>query len=274
MFSWRKSASVEQDADPYTILGLSPAATIPQIKHAFRALSLRCHPDTASVPTPAQDFRQISAAYHALIDPVRRAAYDATAPTTDSSVWDLLATRTEEWSTHPLRRRVVSSNPFLQHAAAAAAATAAEIFGERRWRGGAGTAWYRRATWTATPASASPGGHHAGPFGRPGASIGRAKGVPVRMVECSFADGGERSDSDWAWLWEAAARRAGGAARRRTPSGGSVVDADACAGYMGLREALRRGGGQNLMAARPLAQPSAAAAWRSANPGSCSDRDF
>ena len=191
------------------------------------------------MPNPAQEFRQISAAYHALIDPVRRTAYDAASRAADSTVWELLATPSEISSTHPLRRRVASSNPFLQHAAAAAAATAAEIFGERRWHGGGGRAWYR-AAWP--PATASPGGHRTGPFGRPGARIGRAKGVPVRMAEGSFAGGGgERSD--WGWLWEAAAQR--GPACRRAPSDGSAVDADACAGYLALREALRccgRGG--------------------------------
>ncbi len=235
MFSWGLSASIEKDTDPYSILGLSPTATIPQIKHAFRTLSLRCHPDTASVPTAAQEFRQISAAYHSLIDPVRRAAYDATGRTEDSAMW--LATRKEKSSTHPLRRRVVHPKPFIQHAAAAAAATAAEIFGERRWHSRGSRTWYHLAAWTATPASASPGGLFAGSFSRPGACIGRAKGVPVRMVEGSFAGGGERSD--WSWLWEAAAQR--GTAGQRAPSGGCAVDADACAGYMALCEVLRRG---------------------------------
>ncbi len=230
--SWRASAISEQDTDPYTVLGLSSTATIQQIKHAFRSLSRRCHPDTASVPTPAQEFCRISAAYHALIDPARRAAYDATGR---SPVWELLATRKTESPSRPLRRQPTNTKPSAEQAAAAAAATAAEIFGERRWqRGGGGGGWasHRRATWT--PA-ASPGGNRAGPFSWPGACIGRAKGATVRMAEGSFASGGERGD--WGWLWEAAAQ-CGGA---RRPAGGSAVDADACTGYLALREALPRG---------------------------------
>lgn len=61
--------------DYYTILNVSPSATLAQIKHAYRELARRYHPD---LNTTARDSRikQINEAYAILSDAVKRAAYD------------------------------------------------------------------------------------------------------------------------------------------------------------------------------------------------------
>lgn len=72
----------ERPPDPYAVLGLDPSATQEQIRHAYRDLVRRLHPDTRDRPTPAQAFssdealRQVLAAYALLGDRARRAAYD------------------------------------------------------------------------------------------------------------------------------------------------------------------------------------------------------
>jgi curved DNA-binding protein CbpA len=76
------------DNDLYAILGLVPDATQDQIRHAYRALLRRHHPDTrAAIPggrsAAASDstLQQVLAAYAILGDTTRRAAYDQRAGT-------------------------------------------------------------------------------------------------------------------------------------------------------------------------------------------------
>jgi DnaJ-class molecular chaperone len=73
--------------DHYATLGLTPQASPDQIRHAFRDLMHRNHPDTRQ-PEPAEPSRgddsnallqQVIAAYAVLGDPQRRADYDAAA---------------------------------------------------------------------------------------------------------------------------------------------------------------------------------------------------
>jgi curved DNA-binding protein CbpA len=66
--------------DCYAILGLTPAATLADIKRAYRRLARKHHPDTNKEPGAARRFRQITEAYEALSDPARRKAYDQTRP--------------------------------------------------------------------------------------------------------------------------------------------------------------------------------------------------
>ncbi|MFL6100343.1 MAG: J domain-containing protein [Actinomycetales bacterium] len=73
----------EERTDLYGVLGLAPSATQDQIRHAYRDLLRRHHPDTRAVQNPMQAasgseklLQQVLAAYAVLGDPVRRAQYD------------------------------------------------------------------------------------------------------------------------------------------------------------------------------------------------------
>ena len=62
--------------DYYQILNVSPAASIQEIRKAFRQLALRHHPDkNHSDPLAAIHFREIQEAYHILSDKGRRSAW-------------------------------------------------------------------------------------------------------------------------------------------------------------------------------------------------------
>ncbi|HEY7448485.1 MAG TPA: J domain-containing protein [Vicinamibacterales bacterium] len=63
--------------DLYTILGLTHAATLAEIKRAYRRLARRYHPDINPGDGHAVvRFRQITEAYETLSDPARRQRYD------------------------------------------------------------------------------------------------------------------------------------------------------------------------------------------------------
>jgi DnaJ-class molecular chaperone len=59
----------------YGVLGIATNADRDQVKSAFRTLAMTCHPDRDGGSEAR--FRDISQAYATLVDPVRRAAYDA-----------------------------------------------------------------------------------------------------------------------------------------------------------------------------------------------------
>lgn len=59
----------------YGVLGVSPKADRAAVKSAFRSLAKRCHPDMQG--GDELRFKQIADAYATLVNPVRRAAYDA-----------------------------------------------------------------------------------------------------------------------------------------------------------------------------------------------------
>jgi molecular chaperone DnaJ len=61
--------------DHYAVLGVTRAASAAELRRAFRRLVLRWHPDRAGAGA-ASVFRQITAAYAVLSDPVSRAAFD------------------------------------------------------------------------------------------------------------------------------------------------------------------------------------------------------
>ncbi len=69
-----------KNTDFYAILGLTPAATLADIKRAYRRLARQYHPDTNKEPGAARRFRQITEACEVLSDPARRKAYDPTRP--------------------------------------------------------------------------------------------------------------------------------------------------------------------------------------------------
>ncbi len=60
----------------YTILGVKAAATVDEIKSAFRRMALQWHPDHCKEPDAAERFIQIKAAYDILSDSNKRARYD------------------------------------------------------------------------------------------------------------------------------------------------------------------------------------------------------
>jgi curved DNA-binding protein CbpA len=62
--------------DHYTTLGLSSAATLADIKKAFRQQASFWHPDKNAAPDAAARFRAVQAAYDVLSDADKRQAYD------------------------------------------------------------------------------------------------------------------------------------------------------------------------------------------------------
>lgn len=69
--------SVEKN--PYTILGLSPDASLNDIKAAYRKLVQRLHPDNNPNPAAAKQFEAATAAYELLTDSVRKRKFDDSA---------------------------------------------------------------------------------------------------------------------------------------------------------------------------------------------------
>src|SRR5712691_8623935 len=68
--------------DFYVILGLERAATLGDIKRAYRRLARRYHPDiNPGDRMAAAQFRQIAEAYETLSDPDRRRRYDTVGQT-------------------------------------------------------------------------------------------------------------------------------------------------------------------------------------------------
>jgi hypothetical protein len=57
----------------YEVLGVSPKATVAEVRAAYRAAARDHHPDAGG---DADRMRQLNAAWQVLGDPVRRAAYD------------------------------------------------------------------------------------------------------------------------------------------------------------------------------------------------------
>ncbi len=62
--------------NPYEVLGIAPGADDAAIRAAYRALALATHPDHH--PGHEDRFRQVTAAYELLTDPIRKAHYDRT----------------------------------------------------------------------------------------------------------------------------------------------------------------------------------------------------
>lgn len=62
----------------YTVLGLSPSASVQDIRRAYREMSKRYHPDTTDLPSAiaTEKFQQLNVAYATLSSPERRLVYD------------------------------------------------------------------------------------------------------------------------------------------------------------------------------------------------------
>jgi hypothetical protein len=70
-------SSISIPSDPYETLQVSPHASSDVIRAAYRVLARNYHPDVSTSPTAALRMQELNAAYHALIDPARRAQFDA-----------------------------------------------------------------------------------------------------------------------------------------------------------------------------------------------------
>lgn len=62
--------------DYYAILGVARDADEADIKHAYRKLARKYHPDVSSEHNAAEKFREANEAYEVLKDPEKRTAYD------------------------------------------------------------------------------------------------------------------------------------------------------------------------------------------------------
>lgn len=79
---------VAAEADYYTVLGIKRTATPDDVRAAYRRAARASHPDLNPGDQTALDrFKRVQTAYDVLIDPARRAEYDAPplAPTTAAS---------------------------------------------------------------------------------------------------------------------------------------------------------------------------------------------
>ncbi len=76
--------------DPFTLLGLHRTASLEEVKHAYRRLAMRWHPDRNSSTAAEHEFKRIKAAYELILDPPRYAQWQqartsATASARDTS---------------------------------------------------------------------------------------------------------------------------------------------------------------------------------------------
>jgi len=84
----------ETKRDYYEVLGVERNATRDQIKHAYRRLAIRYHPDKNKDPGASAKFRELAEAYAVLSDETKRKEYDTTG----------YAGVSERWSTDDLMR--------------------------------------------------------------------------------------------------------------------------------------------------------------------------
>lgn len=67
----------ETTVDPYTVLGISHGANERQVRHAYRRLAKRYHPDLHPDVATSERMRRVNQAWEILSSPAGRANYDA-----------------------------------------------------------------------------------------------------------------------------------------------------------------------------------------------------
>ncbi|KAF7823698.1 dnaJ-like protein subfamily B member 8 isoform X1 [Senna tora] len=72
---------------PYEVLGVSPSATVDEIKKAYRKLALKYHPDVNKEDKAQEKFMKIKHAYNTLINSTSRRKYDSGYYGSDSSYY-------------------------------------------------------------------------------------------------------------------------------------------------------------------------------------------
>ncbi len=72
----QRSTKAKKLSDHYANLGLSPSASLADIKKAFRQLASIHHPDRNTDENAPQRFRLVQEAYEVLSDDAKRQAYD------------------------------------------------------------------------------------------------------------------------------------------------------------------------------------------------------
>ena len=87
----------------YVILGIPVDADHESIRHAFRVLARRFHPD-AGAGSSAEEFHRIFEAYETLRDPARRAVYDESLRLRPRSA--------RRFNVEPLRPEPTRNEPF------------------------------------------------------------------------------------------------------------------------------------------------------------------
>jgi len=76
MASGYSKKAITRMTDHYAALGLSSAATLADVKKAFRQKASFYHPDKNAAPDAAARFRAVQQAYEVLSDADKRQAYD------------------------------------------------------------------------------------------------------------------------------------------------------------------------------------------------------
>ncbi|MGD2105239.1 MAG: VWA domain-containing protein [Anaerolineae bacterium] len=96
---------MDVEKDYYSILGVSLFATPEQIKHEYRELARRYHPDSRDVETPTTLFHEIHEAYAVLSDDSTRRLYDRRRNNVGTGeraalAWNLVLSRERLYSGH------------------------------------------------------------------------------------------------------------------------------------------------------------------------------
>lgn len=84
------------DEDYYALLGVPPGAGLAELKRAYHARALTCHPDVAPTPDPAL-FLRLTEAYRVLSDADERAAYDRSRQASRTTAEAVLRRTASSW---------------------------------------------------------------------------------------------------------------------------------------------------------------------------------